>query len=562
MSTVTRPQIPAPKAPASDAGGPGAPAPSHPLTRPDFARRRTALAAGLLAAALAVLAAVVLASAGSGQAPPATGAATIVPADALAYVNLSIDPSRPAVTDARKLAARFPDWPLVETAALSRVRALVAGPTGGTDFATAIRPWLGDEAALALLAGQSGSVQPLVVLDVAHASRARAFVARAGATSAGTYEGVRLMAYPSGSELAFVGHYLVAGSDTAVRAALDSAHGRARALAGDPAYERAVAGEPADRVLDAYLPAAGIHELLASRTGVAGAIGVLLDRPGLEGAAISLSPTAIGARVQVHSVLGGAASRGAGRSFTPTLQSVLPSGSTLMIDVDGLDRAAPELLSAVATAGIAGNVGPLLGRVGSALSTEGVNVRRVVSLFDGETAVAITPGASPALLIVARVRDQAAARSELAALEGPISTLFEPSGEAGGQVPQLTDRVVGGVTVHQVGLSPGLQLDYAVWDGMVVLSTSLQGIDGVAQRVRGLDGDAAYRATLADRPDQLTSLVFGDFSRLLALGEQTGLTGGARTRELLPDLAKVRAIGVSSSSGERDTNTELSLEIR
>ena len=32
-------------------------------------------------------------------------------------------------------------------------------------------------------------------------------------------------------------------------------------------------------------------------------------------------------------------------------------------------------------------------------------------------------------------------------------------------------------------------------------------------------------------------------------------------RELLPDLGKVRAIGVSSKSGESDTTTELRLEI-
>ncbi|MGH2887061.1 MAG: hypothetical protein ACRDPA_30945, partial [Solirubrobacteraceae bacterium] len=205
---------------------------------------------------------------------------------------------------------------------------------------------------------------------------------------------------------------------------------------------------------------------------------------------------------------------------------------------------------------------PLLSRVGSALVGEGVNVRHVVSLFDGETAVAISPGPSPALLIVARVRDQAAAQSELAALEGPITALFSPGGSAGGQVPELADRAVGGTTVHEVGLGPGLQLDYAVFNGLVVISTSVSAIDGVAQRVRSLDGDATYHAALSDRPDRLTSLVFGDVSRLLALGGQTGLTSGAGTRQLLPDLSKIRAIGLSSSSGVRDTTTELSLEIR
>ncbi len=524
-----------------------------------FIRRRLALAAAALAVAVAIAVAVVLATGAGGQAPPATGAATLVPADALAYVNLSTDPSRPAVSDARKVAARFPGWPLLEAAALGRLGELVGGSSGPA-VATAIRPWLGNEASLALIGGPNGTAQPLVVLEVAQAARARAFVNRAGATPVGSYDGARIMAYPSGGELAFVGQYLVAGSDAGVRGALDAARGRARTLARDPAYARAVAGEPADRVLDAYLPEAGIRQLLASRTGVAGAIGMLLDSPALQGAAISLSPTTAGVRVLVHRVL--TARTAPARSFTPTLQSVLPSGSSLMLDVDGLDRAAPGLLSAAATAGIAGNVGPLLRRVGSALATEGVNLRHVESLFDGETAVAISPGPSPALLIVSRVRNQAAARSELAALEGPVTALFSPSGSAGGQVPELTDRAVGGTTVHEVGLGPGLQLDYAVFNGMVVISTSGSAIDGVAQRVRSLDGDWTYRAALPERPNPLTSLVFGDVSRLLALGEQLGLASGAGTRELLPDLSRFRAIGMSSTNGENDTTTELNLAIR
>ncbi len=562
MSTVARPRISAPSVPGRRSSG----LPAEPRSGRGpaaFRRRRVALIAGALALVAAVALAAVLLFGGSGPAPPATGAAKLVPANALAYVNLSTDPSRSSVSDARRLAARFPDWPLLETVALNRFRSVVAGASSA-DFATQIRPWLGNEASLALIEDPAGTVRPLVVLEVARAARARAFVKAAGAVPAGAYDGAPIMAYPSGSELAFVGHYLVTGSDSALRAALAAARGRTRALAQNPTYKRAAAGEPANRVLDAYMPAAGIRKLLASRTGIAAAIALLLDRPGLEGAAFSLSPSSTGAQVIVHTVLGVGQNTPqlATRSFRPTLQSVLPVGSTLMLDVNGLDRAAPALLSAAATAGIAGNVAPLLRRVGSALATEGVNVHHVISLFDGETAVALSPPPSPALMIVSRVRDMTAAKSELAGLEAPVTALFAPSGSAGGQIPELADHDVAGVTVHEVGLGPGLQLDYGVFDGMIVLSTSMQAIDGVAQRARSLAAGVPYQATLADRPDRLTSLVFGDVSGLLQLGEQTGLTSGARMRELLGDLSKVRAIGLSSTSGERDTTTKLNLEIR
>jgi hypothetical protein len=101
-----------------------------------------------------------------------------------------------------------------------------------------------------------------------------------------------------------------------------------------------------------------------------------------------------------------------------------------------------------------------------------------------------------------------------------------------------------------------------VFNGLVVVSTSLSAIDGVSQRSHALAADAAYRATLPDQPSRLSSLVFGDVRQLLALGEQTGLTSGAGTRALMPDLSKIRAIGLSSTSTDRDTTTELNFAIR
>src|SRR5690348_8352759 len=139
MPTATRPHISLPKMPVWR--GPQARTPSRQTGTPRrYLRRRLALAAGVLAAAAAIAVALVLFIGGSGPVPPATGAAAIVPSNALAYVNLSTDPGRPAVADAPKMAARFPDWPLLETAALGRLRGLIAGPSSA-DFTTGVRPW-------------------------------------------------------------------------------------------------------------------------------------------------------------------------------------------------------------------------------------------------------------------------------------------------------------------------------------------------------------------------------------------------------------------------------------
>src|SRR6202035_4295087 len=124
----------------------------------------------------------------------------------------------------------------------------------------------------------------------------------------------------------------------------------------------------------------------------------------------------------------------------------------------GLARIAPRVLDAGTTGGIAGGLGPLLSRLGTALSAEGVNVAQILSIFGGETAVAIAPGATgrtPGLVIVARTPNEAATKPQLAELEVPLAQLLSPpasaSGSAGSGVePAFTDRQIDGVTAHQL----------------------------------------------------------------------------------------------------------------
>lgn len=255
-----------------------------------------------------------------------------------------------------------------------------------------------------------------------------------------------MYAYPSGSELAFVHGNLVLGQDASVRASIDVAAGVMPALASVPVYQRAAATEPADRALDAYASVAGVRRLLAPRGGIVGALGELLYQPALQGVTLAVSPTADGARVQIHSALDPALSRlssPAPAAFAPTLQDVMPAGSLLMLDVSRLDRIAPQVFGAASTAQIAGALGPLLARLGRALAADGANVASLISIFDHEAAVAIVPGrAAPTLLIVARAPDQAAVQTELAHVQIPLAQLFRhrPAAPAAFRVQRPPDR--------------------------------------------------------------------------------------------------------------------------
>jgi hypothetical protein len=94
-----------------------------------------------------------------------------------------------------------------------------------------------------------------------------------------------------------------------------------------------------------------------------------------------------------------------------------------------------------------------------------------------------------------------------------------------------------------------------------VVSSSLDGIAALLAGRAPLTRLASYRAVLATRPAQVSSLLFLNFSQLLSLGEQTGLTRGTAFTALRPDLQRIRAVGLSSTGGEADTTAELFLQI-
>jgi hypothetical protein len=516
-------------------------------------RLRLALLALALAGAVAL--AVVLASS-SGPEPPATGAAAVVPGDALAYVHVSTDPKRSPVSDALALGPRFPTYPIVAAQMISRLTALVGGGARA-DFKRDIRPWIGREVALALLNSTGSTAGSELVLDVSRPAAAHAFIARAGAVSDGSYRRTKLYRYRSGSTLAFVGHYLVLGQAASVREAVDASRGVVQSLAASSYYQRAAAGEPADRVIDAYVSSDGVQRLLIPQGGLFAALGALLRQPGLTGATLSVSGSGSTLRVHVHSAF---ANAGASRAFSPSLGQLLPAGTMLAIDLTEIARAAPRVLDAAASVGIAGQVGPLLTRLGGALHAEGVNISHLESLFSGETSVAIGP--TGALIVLTRVENERATSTELANLEIPLSQLFPAPATGSGQVPQFTDRRVDGVTAHQLSLGTGLRLNYAVFRGLLVISTSIDGIAAVAKHLRSLTDEPTYRAAIGNAPSQVTSLVFLDFSQLLDLAERTGLLRGARVHALRPDIGRIRAVGLDSTRGEADSTAELTLEIK
>lgn len=161
---------------------------------------------------------------------------TALPADTLAAVVLDLDPSTSTKLDLFRLTKKFP-------AAAERLRSAeslrddvlaLAFEDADIDYDTAIKPWLGDRAALAAVPGAAGA-EPDLVAAVAYTDRD---TAQRGLRKAN--EGRDEV------EFAFVGDYVLL-SDS--RAAVDRAAAATSRLSDDPTYQADIARLDGDPIL-------------------------------------------------------------------------------------------------------------------------------------------------------------------------------------------------------------------------------------------------------------------------------------------------------------------------
>jgi hypothetical protein len=508
-----------------------------------FERRHLAALAAL---AVLALAAGLVCARGGDAGGPADRAARLVPAGALAYVHLSTDPER----EGDERLARFAEaLPAVDRL---RDRIVAAVSPRAFDVERDVRPWLGDELAYAAVS----PADSVVLAAVADRPRAEALVARVGNLSAAErYRGVRvLLAGPTA--IAFAGGFLAVGTEAAVRAVIDLDQGDGEALAGLPAYRRAAAGRPPERSLDAYASAAGVRQVLAPRDGLLGALGALLDRPGLTAAGASLTAEERGLRARVR--LAGGAPRDA--AFEPVLLERVPESAAAYAGV----RSALRLVRVLGRLG----AGRPLERLGEALGEEaGVDFERdVLAPLSGELAIAVTGpaddpagtgGGAPVVTLKARTAEPRRTGAALARLQEPIARRLAVAGT----VPRFEAQRIGGVEAFTLRVTPELAPTYAVAGDSVVLSTAPAGLE----RPRGtLAAARGFESTIGEVPQEADSLVFLDLRALLALGEETGLTAIPGLATARDDLSRVRAAGAviaEDPAHPSDTTAELFLEI-
>lgn len=358
-----------------------------------------------------------------------------------------------------------------------------------------------DEAALAIFdTGSSSQANSLVLVDTGK-----------------DHPGAKQQACGSLSST-YVGKFLAIGQPESLNAAtkLQQAGGKGSlAQAAGPKQE--LAALPEDRVVDGWLSADGLRRLLAPQGGLLGAAGVLFDQATLKGAAFGLSAKGDQAKLTVKSQLDPSLKGSSDAGFKPfkaTLAADVPADAMAYLGVSNLAPALQRLLAAAGSSSatitqLAGSLdGPLL------------------KAFPGEAAVILTEATpAPILTILAHAKDEAAANKALAGLPAAVRKT----------------------------------LSTAVWDGKVAVSTSPKGIAAVKGGGKRLTDTENWRKAVGNHPDLLSSLLFLNFTRLLKLGEATGLGDSSAYQAARADLQKVQAIGASTTGNDSESTAEISL---
>lgn len=471
-------------------------------------RRLHLLAAAVAGIVAGVLLAMLVMDDDHHGAPPASATAELVPASALVYVHLSTDTEREGTARALAIARGFPGW---DALADRTVRRLVAAGRSGAQ-AAGVTPFLGDEAALSLTDRGTETAGSLVMLEVTDREAANRYLERGqGSVRESDARGIQTRTFGT-LVTAIIGDVLVIGQLQSVREAIELSTGRGDTLADDPVYQRGMEGMPEDRAADAWATADGIRRLLAPQGGVLGIAGALLDAPGLQATALALTAEDDGVGVRVRRLVDPDAQGDVPAGFDPSMAELMPDDVIAFADLRNLSGVAQNFLSLAAQSSEAREL------------LEAAQEGGALEFLRGEVGVGISPGVPASVLtIVARTDDEAGARKALASLKAPL---------------------VGEVV-----------------DGRVIVSTSAAGLSAARDPDPPLSDSEIYRKAVGDSENGVSSLLFLDFTQLLRLGEQTGLRDNREYLAVAPDLERVRAVGVRSTTEEGASTSEIHLLI-
>ena len=408
-------------------------------------------------------------------------AAELAPADSAFYVNVYLQPSTGQQMNLGGLIGRFPGF--ADEASLDekvdQVVENLLGATGLTlDYSEQIKPWLGDQIALAgwPTDGDITAPEAVVIVDVkdqALAEDALGELATSGGLSftTQTYQDVEIQVADSGA-YAFVGDMLVFGETSAgIEAVVDVQEG-GEALSGREDFRTTMDGLPADHLASAFVDLAA----LAETTGTA----EQLTAFSTAGAALIAEPDGMrlsgSAPFEIEAAAESSASGFALGGEPSSLIDWMPDDTIAELVVFGLRQTLEDAEAAAGSVPEGEEVTSALDTI-RALSSFGFGIdidADLLPLLDREVGIAVSgiDAGLPHGQILLRPEDPVAAAAALARV---VDRLV-----ATGTATQRTEEGAGTeitvLSIPEVG-----EIAYALGDGIIIIGLGVEDVSAAFQ---------------------------------------------------------------------------------
>jgi hypothetical protein len=508
----------------------------------------------VLAVAAIVTAAVV---GGESSQKPVDRAVGLVPPGASLYVHADVAEDSDQLRRFLDVTGRLPSLARLERDALRRLAA------GGDPVALQIRvrPWLGDEAALALLPDGNRATS-LILLEVASRPRAQQFLASLGRATTTTYRGIEVRSYGTRAA-AFIGRFLAIGNDFNVRAAVDALRGGSLEDRSD--FQAAVQRlDLDDRFAYAYVSNQGLG-LVKGQGGAAARLATLFQDPALRGAAAAVRFEGEGARLSVSRALLPSAQQAeaAQASFTPGIPGEIPSDTLAYLGEKGVDRIAETLSRFGGGSGSSSPLSLVLDRLGINLGRPGERLllRAVQSLFGREAGlVVLPPDELPSINLLVLDTSQEEGGDVLVKLQPLFSKLLQASA-SGGQVPVLQPERIGDLEALTLRINAAVQLTYAAFGGRVAISSDPDGIRRLSSPGSSLEDNPAFAPGMRNLLEGASSVLFLDLRRLSSQVQQTGFGATPELRPFAVDLARIGRVTAITKSERSSQAVDIFVEV-
>jgi len=485
-------------------------------------------------------------------------AAAAVPADASAYLTAYLQPT---TGQQLNLASMLGNVPGFEDAAgldqkLNEISARFLGQAG-IDYEGDVRPWLGNQVAVAVAARGATADQVHALLLVAVKDRARAAAslddlaaARGLAPRPATYQGTEISVAAAASWALLDDLLVVATDRPTLEGALDAAANRRPSLADSADFAAAMRRLPADHLAAAYVDLAG----------VAGTAGVGDATSGYAGLGVALVAEPRGLRLVGSAPFhADGASEAARHGFEAAQQTAstgtwMPANTEVAASIFDLHGLVSEAERALADQPAATDLLTSLNQL-RALAGFGLGISiddDLLPLLDGETGLAITGLASgtPHGQLIIRPPNPSEAAATLERLRSGLS----------GIGASVTERAAGSIRVVSVQVP---QLGSASWaaDGEVIV-LGLRYDDVAAALGAGagqsLADDATYAGAWQLAGDRGGNQLFVNIGAIAdASPDALGMTGDARDI-----LLSISALGLSLPARDDTSQLRAALTVR